>query len=90
MRKRKICALGIAIMLACMLPACTRITQAPSAPPSSTPVSSETPSSSEPPDITIAGVVFQEDQFMLELIRGYEDAAKDAGAACIVKNTDWD
>lgn len=38
-------------------------------------------------DITVAGVVFQEDQFMKLVQIGYQDAAKAAGVKCLVSNT---
>lgn len=38
-------------------------------------------------DIVVAGVVFQEDQFMKLLTLGYQDAAKAAGVKCLTGNT---
>lgn len=38
-------------------------------------------------DLTVAGVVFQEDQFMKLLTIGYQDAAKAAGVKCLTGNT---
>lgn len=38
-------------------------------------------------EITVAGVVFQEDQFMKLLSLGYQDAAKAAGVKCLTSNT---
>lgn len=38
-------------------------------------------------DLTVAGVVFQEDQFMKLLSLGYQDAAKAAGVKCLTGNT---
>ncbi|CEP67755.1 Periplasmic binding protein-like I [Moorella glycerini] len=46
--------------------------------------------SSKPAKITVAGVVFQEDQFMKLLQKGYQDAAKAAGVECLVSNTNND
>jgi simple sugar transport system substrate-binding protein/ribose transport system substrate-binding protein len=40
--------------------------------------------------IRVAGVVFQEDQFMKLLQKGFEDAAKAAGAECLLANTNND
>lgn len=44
-------------------------------------------------DITkmkVAGVVFQEDQFMKTMTQGYQDAAKAAGVVCLTANTSND
>ena len=42
-------------------------------------------------DITVAGIVFQDDQFMNMLTKGYQDAAKDAGVKkCLTDNTNND
>lgn len=38
-------------------------------------------------DLVVAGVVFQEDQFMKLLSLGYQQAAKDAGVKCLTGNT---
>jgi len=43
--------------------------------------------SKENSDLLVAGVVFQEDQFMKLLTIGYQDAAKAAGIKCLVGNT---
>jgi sugar transport system substrate-binding protein len=40
--------------------------------------------------IVVAGVVFQNDQFMKSLTQGYIDAAKKAGVKCLTANTDND
>ena len=40
--------------------------------------------------LVVAGVVFQEDQFMKSLTQGYVDAAKKAGVKCLVGNTSND
>jgi len=58
----------------------------------SAPTKSETPEASSeaaPADkeITVAGVVFQEDQFMKLMQMGYEEAAKNLGVKCLVSNT---
>lgn len=41
-------------------------------------------------DITVAGIVFQDDQFMNMLTKGYQDAAADAGVKCLTDNTNND
>jgi len=42
-------------------------------------------------DITVAGIVFQDDQFMNMLTKGYQDAAKAAGVkSCLTDNTNND
>lgn len=40
--------------------------------------------------LVVAGVVFQEDQFMKSLSQGYKDAAKKAGVKCLTGNTSND
>lgn len=40
--------------------------------------------------LVVAGVVFQEDQFMKSLTQGYVDAAKKAGVKCLTGNTSND
>lgn len=40
--------------------------------------------------IVVAGVVFQDDQFMNMLSKGYQDAAKELGAECLTANTNND
>ena len=40
--------------------------------------------------ITVAGVVFQDDQFMNMLSKGYQDAAKELGVECLTANTNND
>lgn len=44
----------------------------------------------DPSKMTVAGVVFQEDQFMKLLTAGYTDAAKAAGVKCLTGNTNND
>lgn len=41
-------------------------------------------------DIVVAGIVFQDDQFMNMLIKGYQDAAAEAGVKCLTDNTNND
>ncbi len=41
-------------------------------------------------EIVVAGIVFQDDQFMNMLTKGYEDAAKDAGVKILTDNTNND
>ena len=41
-------------------------------------------------DIVVAGIVFQDDQFMNMLTKGYQDAAADAGVKCLTDNTQND
>jgi simple sugar transport system substrate-binding protein/ribose transport system substrate-binding protein len=44
----------------------------------------------EAKDITIAGVVFQDDQFMNSMVQGYKDAAAKLGVKVLTANTDND
>ena len=41
-------------------------------------------------EIVVAGIVFQDDQFMNMLTKGYQDAAADAGVKCLTDNTQND
>ena len=41
-------------------------------------------------DITVAGIVFQDDQFMNMMTKGYEDAAAEAGVKILTDNTNND
>jgi simple sugar transport system substrate-binding protein/ribose transport system substrate-binding protein len=43
-----------------------------------------------PKEITIAGIVFQDDQFMNSMVKGYEDAAAKYGAKILTANTNND
>ena len=44
----------------------------------------------DPSEIKVAGVVFQEDQFMKLMQKGYQDAAADYGVECMIANTNND
>ncbi len=57
-------------------------TEAPAAPAPEAPAAEET--------IKVAGVVFQDDQFMNMLTKGYVDAAAAAGVECLTANTSND
>ena len=48
----------------------------------------EAPAADE--EIVVAGIVFQDDQFMNMLTKGYQDAAADAGVKCLTDNTQND
>lgn len=90
---KKIVALVLAVVFAVSLTACGSSNK--SAPKSDTSAATSAPTASEAPkaeaqkpaDITVAGVVFQEDQFMKLLSLGYQDAAKAAGVKCLTGNT---
>src|SRR5512139_2692508 len=41
-------------------------------------------------ELTIAGVVFQDDQFMKSMVQGYEDAGKEFGIKILTANTNND
>lgn len=72
----KVFALMLVLMLAFTLVACGNST---------------TPSAAAPAKaLKVAGVVFQEDQFMATLTKGYQDAAKAAGVECLTGNTSND
>ena len=82
----KILALVIALVYVFALAACgSSNTAAPAAP-----AASSSAPAQKPAEITVAGVVFQEDQFMKLLSIGYQDAAKAAGVKCLTGNTSND
>jgi len=61
-------------------------TEAPAAE-AATEAATEAPAAEE---IVVAGIVFQDDQFMNMLTKGYQDAAADAGVKCLTDNTQND
>ena len=77
------------LLILCLLAGCNRM-NLPSSELSSSVSSKSSSESSKQPDITIAGVVFLDDSFMLAITKGYEDAAKDAGVTLISANTNND
>lgn len=92
MRKsKKVIALGLVLALSLSLGACGSSSKSTSkeATPAPTSAATEKPKVETPKtaEITVAGVVFQEDQFMKLLTLGYQDAAKAAGVKCLTGNT---
>jgi ABC-type sugar transport system substrate-binding protein len=66
------------VLSACATPAAAPATTGPSAP------------SSQGGEITIAGVVFQDDQFMNSMVKGFTDAANKYGVKILTANTNND
>jgi ABC-type sugar transport system substrate-binding protein len=66
------------VLSACATPAAAPATTGPSAP------------SSQGGEITIAGVVFQDDQFMNSMVKGFTDAAAKYGVKILTANTNND
>lgn len=78
------------------LVACSSKTEAPAAveePAKTEEPTTEAPAAEEPAadeEITVVGIVFQDDQFMNMLTKGYVDAANDAGVKILTDNTNND
>lgn len=96
---KKIVALFLALCMVCALVACSSSSKETA--PAETPAASEETAAGEgtteaastgkdAADITVAGIVFQDDQFMNMLTKGYQDAAADAGVKCLTDNTNND
>lgn len=84
-RLSKVLTMGLTLVMVLSLVACAGKT-------SSEPKPDDTSKQAEQKaevkkDLVVAGVVFQEDQFMKLLTLGYEDAAKAAGVKCLTGNT---
>ena len=73
---KKIIALLLALVMLLALAACSG--------------SSEKKAETADDEITVAGIVFQDDQFMNMLTKGYVDAANDAGVKILTDNTNND
>ena len=86
---------SILVLLSMALAACATPTAAPTSAPAATnpPAATTAPSTGgamQAKDITIAGVVFQDDQFMNTLTKGYTDAAAKYGVKVLTANTNND
>jgi rhamnose ABC transporter rhamnose-binding protein len=89
--------LGLLIVMAMVMAACAPAatpTAAPAAPAATTaPAAPAAPAVKGPlaaKDITIAGVVFQDDQFMNSMVKGYQDAGTKLGVKVVTANTNND
>jgi ABC-type sugar transport system substrate-binding protein len=76
--KRIFAALGILVVLAMLLTAC------------GAPQATESSASTGSKELTVAGVVFQDDQFMKSMVQGYEDAGAKYGIKIVTANTNND
>lgn len=86
----KVLSLVLVLMLTFALVACGTPT-APAADKSTVaPAAAPEPAAAPAKALKVAGVVFQEDQFMATLTQGYVDAAKAAGVECLTGNTSND
>jgi sugar transport system substrate-binding protein len=63
---------------------------APAAPATAVPAAPAAPAALTADKITLAGIVFQDDQFMQTLTKGYTDAAAKAGVKILTANTNND
>ena len=86
----KILAVVTVLIMAFSLVACGSSTT-PAAPAAAKPTAAATvaPVATAAPaaELVVAGVVFQDDQFMKSLTQGYKDAAAKAGVKCLTGNT---
>jgi ABC-type sugar transport system substrate-binding protein len=90
--KRIFTLLSALMVLGMLLSACAAPTAAPTQAPAPTtpPAASGGTTALTPDKITIAGVVFQDDQFMNTLTKGYTDAAAKLGVKILTANTNND
>lgn len=97
---KKFIALLLALVMGLTLVACAGDSDPAAEPGTDDPAPLPEPGTEEPgpePDpepvdeeIVVAGIVFQDDQFMNMLTKGYEDAAADAGVKIMTDNTNND
>jgi len=95
MNARKIfSAISLMIVITMLLSACSAPTVAPTvaptAKPTAAPAPTDAPEAAPAGDLTIAGVVFQDDQFMQTMVKGYEDAGAKYGIKIVTANTNND
>jgi sugar transport system substrate-binding protein len=89
--KRIFSIVSFMVMVTMLLSACaapTAPTAAPAAP--AEPAAPAAPAALAAKDITIAGVVFQDDQFMNSMVQGYKDAGEKLGVKIVTANTNND
>ena len=92
--KKWFSAVSILVLFSLLMSACAAPTAAPTtapaAPATSAPAAPAASGVLKPADITIAGVVFQDDQFMNTLTKGYTDAGAKYGVKVVTANTNND
>jgi simple sugar transport system substrate-binding protein/ribose transport system substrate-binding protein len=84
---------SIIVLFSMLMSACAAPTAAPTTAPAAPATAPAAPAASgalAPADITIAGVVFQDDQFMNTLTKGYTDAGAKYGVKVLTANTNND
>ena len=88
---RFMCLLIVAALLlgACAAPAAAPTT-APAAAPTSAPAAAVATAAPAAGNLSVAGVVFQDDQFMKTMVKGYTDAGAKCGIKVVTANTDND
>ncbi|MHB1443521.1 MAG: substrate-binding domain-containing protein [Candidatus Humimicrobiaceae bacterium] len=82
-----ILVLSISMLAVFSLAGCKTTEVAATTAAAETTAAATTAAAEKPAELVVAGVVFQEDQFMKLLEKGYIDAAKDAGVKCLTGNT---
>lgn len=95
---KKLLAITLALVMVLAMSACAAPVAAPAAAPAAEPAApaaepaapAAEPAAPAAEEITVAGVVFQDDQFMNMLTKGYQDAAAAAGVKCLTANTSND
>jgi len=89
--KKSFSLLSILVLLTLVLTACATPTAAPTTAPAAPATQAPAaPAALTPDKITIAGVVFQDDQFMNTLTKGYTDAGAKYGVKVLTANTNND
>jgi simple sugar transport system substrate-binding protein/ribose transport system substrate-binding protein len=81
--KKLFTIVSILVLLTLVLTACAQPTAAPEAAEPAAPASGEQ-------ELTIAGVVFQDDQFMNSMVQGFNDAGAKYGVKVVTANTNND
>ena len=102
MTKKLFSVMSILVLITMLFTACAAPTAAPAAPATSAPAApaaTAVPAATSAPaapaaltadQITLAGIVFQDDQFMQTLTKGYTDAAAKYGVKILTANTNND
>jgi simple sugar transport system substrate-binding protein/ribose transport system substrate-binding protein len=91
--KKLFSIISVLVLFSMLLGACATPTAAPTTAPTAVPAATNPPTGTgalAAKDITIAGVVFQDDQFMNTLTKGYTDAGAKYGVKVLTANTNND
>ena len=87
---KKLIALLLSLCMVFALVACGGSSEKETTPDAETPDEEGTTTGKKAEDITVAGIVFQDDQFMSVMTDGFTDAAADLGVKILTDNTNND